>query len=242
MERIDLLGRKNYRLIQDTDAFCFGMDAVLLADFVQAGPEDAVLDLGTGNGVLPLLLDGRDKGGCFTGLEIQPKAAALACRNMVLNGLQEKVRIVCGDLKEASALLGRAAFSIVVTNPPYMNENHGLVNPDEAKAVARHELRCTLEDVIRESAAVLQPGGRCFMIHRPRRLTEILTLMSRFGLAPKRLRFVHSFADSPAEMVLVEGARGGKPWIKTMAPLIVYGAGREYTAEIRRIYFGEEEA
>lgn len=237
-ERIDELGRKGYRIIQDTDAFCFGQDAVLLADFAEAKGTDSVLDMGTGCGILPLLLDARDKGGHITGLEIQPEMAALAARNFALNGAEERLEVREGDIKEASQLFGRAVFDAVVTNPPYMNGGGGLVNPQAAKAIARHELLCSLEDVIREAAAVLRPGGGFYMVHRPRRLPEILELMRRYRLEPKLLRLVHSFADSKAEMLLVKGVRGGRPFLEVREPLILYREKGVFTDEVYEMYFG----
>ncbi len=237
-ERMDELGRKGYRIIQDTTAFCFGMDAVLLADFAEIKGRENVLDMGTGSGILPLLLKARDRGNHITGLEIQPKMAALAVRNAALNGLSEEISIVQGDIREASQRFGKSVFDAVVSNPPYMDENHGLVNPEEAKAIARHELLLSLEDVIREAAAVLKPGGDFYMVHRPRRLAEIISLMRQYKLEPKRLRLVHSFADSEAEMLLIQGTRGGKPWMRVESPLIIYREKAVYTDEIYEMYFG----
>lgn len=235
---MDELGRKGYRIIQDTTAFCFGMDAVLLADFAEIKSRENVLDMGTGSGILPLLLKARDRGNRITGLEIQPKMAALAVRNAALNGLSEEISIVQGDIREASQRFGKSVFDAVVSNPPYMDENHGLVNPEEAKAIARHELLLSLEDVIREAAAVLKPGGDLYMVHRPRRLAEIIALMRQYKLEPKRLRLVHSFADSEAEMLLIQGTRGGKPWMRVESPLIIYREKGVYTDEIYEMYFG----
>ena len=237
-ERMDELGRKGYRLIQDTGAFCFGIDAVLLADFAQAMPAERVIDLGCGNGILPLLLKARDKGGEVVGLEIQPEAAALARRNIRLNGLEETVEIREGDLKEASALFGKASFDVVITNPPYREAGGGLVSPAEAKAVARHEILCTLEDVLREGAALLKPRGRFYMVHRPRRLEAILSRLKAVHLAPKTLRFVHARTEKDADMVLVEAVRGGRAGLTVLPPLIVYQADGAYTEEVRQIYYG----
>ena len=237
-ERMDELGRKGYRLIQDTKAFCFGIDAVLLADFAQAAETERVIDLGCGNGILPLLLKARDKGGEVIGLEIQPEAAGLAIRNAALNGLEEEIRIREGDLKEASALFGRASFDVVISNPPYREAGGGLVSPSEKKALARHEILCTLEDVLREGAALLKPRGRFYMVHRPRRLEEILSGLKRVGLAPKTLRFVHARTEKEADMVLVEAVRGGRAGLQVLPPLIVYQADGSYTGEVRQIYYG----
>ncbi len=236
--RLDELGRKGYRILQDPAAFCFGMDAVLLADFVRAKKTDRVIDLGTGNGILPLLLDARDRGGSFEALELQPEAAALARRNVSLNGCEDRIRVTEGDIREASRLFGRSRFEVVVTNPPYMPAESGLVNPASARAIARHELCCRLEDVLREAAALLVPGGEFFMVHRPERLGDICRLMRDYGLEPKELRFAYSFPDSPAELLLVRGKRGGRPFLQVDPPLIINREKGVYTDEVYEMYFG----
>lgn len=235
-ERIDDLERNGYKIIQDKDRFCFGMDAVLLSGFAQVKDGDRVLDMGTGTGIIPILLEVKTSGREFVGLEIQKESAQMAERSVLLNDLHEKIKIVKGDIKEASAIFGGATFDIVTCNPPYMNENHGIKNIDEPKTIARHEVKCTLEDVIRESAKVLKPGGKFFMVHRPRRLVEIVTLMNKYKLEPKRLRMVHPFADKEANMILIEGHRGRKSMMKVEAPLIVYKSQGVYTDEILEIY------
>lgn len=235
-ERIVDLERNGYRIIQDRERFCFGMDAVLLSGFAQVKAGEKVLDLGTGTGIIPILLEAKTEGSHFTGLEIQSESAEMARRSVALNELNKKIDIVDGDIKEASKIFGGAAFDVVTTNPPYMTESHGLQNPEEPKAIARHELKCTLEDVIRESAKVLKPGGRFYMVHRPRRLNEIINLMTYYKIEPKRMRMIHPFADKEANMVLVEGHRGGKPMMKVDPPLIVYKEQSVYTDEIHRIY------
>lgn len=235
-ERLDDLQRCGYKLIQNTGIFCFGMDAVLLCAFANVKEGDRVLDLGTGNGVIPILLKGRTKGSHFTGLEIQDINVDMARRSVAYNNIEEYVDIVHGDIKEASAIFGGASFDVVTTNPPYMNENHGLKNPESHKAIARHEILCTLEDVIREGAKVLKPGGSFCMVHRPHRLTEIFELMRKYKVEPKRMRMVHSFIDKEATMVLVEGIRGGRPMIKVEKPLIIYESQGKYTEEIIRLY------
>lgn len=235
-ERVDELERKNYKIIQDKDRFCFGMDAVLLSGFAQVKEGESVLDMGTGTGVIPLLLEAKTKGKHFTGLEIQEETAEMAERSVYLNGLENKIDIVHGDIKEASSIFGGAAFDIVTCNPPYMTEHQGLTSFEEPKAIARHEIKCTLEDVIRESAKVLRPGGRFYMVHRPRRLVEIIRLMNGYRMEPKRLRFVHPFENRDANMVLVEGLRGGGAMMKVESPLIVYKSQGVYTEEVLKIY------
>ena len=237
--RSDELGRKGYRILQDPDAFCFGVDAVLLADFAEASRTDRVLDLATGNGILPLLLDAREKGGSIVGLELQEASAALAAENFALNGAEERLSAVCGDLKEASAIFGKASFDAVVTNPPYQELGRGLINPDGAKSVARHEIACTLEDVLREAAAVLKLHGKFYMVHRPKRLAEILAGMQAVRIAPRMLRFVHAHAGDKASLVLVSGMRGGGKELRVLPPLILYGEDGTYTPEVYEIYYGE---
>lgn len=235
-ERIVDLERNGYRIIQDRERFCFGMDAVLLSHFAQVKANEVALDLGTGTGIIPILMEAVTEGKHFTGLEIQAESAEMARRSVALNKLEDKIDIVEGDIKEASSIFGGAAFDVVTTNPPYMTENHGLQNPDEPKAIARHELKCTLEDVIRESAKVLKPGGRFYMVHRPRRLNEIISLMTKYKIEPKRLRMVHPFANKDANMLLIEGIRGRKPMMKVEPPLIVYKEQGVYHEEIHEIY------
>ena len=235
-ERIDELQRNGYRIIQNEKKFCFGMDAVLLSGFARAGKGERVLDLGTGTGIIPILMEAKTEGESFTGLEIQEEMAEMAARSVKLNGLEEKVSIIQGDLKEASKRFGKASFDVVTCNPPYMNQNHGLKNPDEPKAIARHELLCSFEDVAREAAALLKSGGRLYLVHRPHRLTEIFETLRAHKLEPKRMKFVHPFADAEANMVLIEAFRGGRLQMRVEAPVIVYEKPGVYTNEIYEIY------
>lgn len=235
-ERIDLLERKDYKIIQNKEGFCFGMDAILLSGFAEVKEGEQVLDLGTGTGILPLLLEAKTKGEHFTGLEIQEQSVEMATRSVQLNDLEKRIDIVKGDIKEASKIFGGAAFDVVTSNPPYMTEHHGLTNLEEPKAIARHEIKCTLADVIRESAKVLKPGGRFYMVHRPRRLAEIIQRMREYKIEPKRLRMVHPFQDKEANIILIEGHRGGGAMMKVEAPLIVYQSQGVYTEEILKIY------
>lgn len=235
-ERIDDLQRNHLRIIQKTDGFCFGMDAVLLSGFAAVKPGERVLDLGTGTGIIPILLSAKTEGEHFTGLEIQEEIAGMAKRSVSMNGLEEKIEIVNGDIKEASRIFGAASFDVVTTNPPYMNDAHGLKNPTEVKAISRHEVLCTLEDVVRESAKVLKHGGRMYMVHRPHRLVEILNTMTKYRLEPKRMKLVHPFRDKEANMVLIEAVRGGGAWMKVEPPVIVYKEPGVYSEEIYDIY------
>ena len=235
-ERIDDLQRNGYQIIQKTDGFCFGMDAVLLSGFAQVKKGERAIDLGTGTGIIPILLEAKYEGEHYTGLEIQKEMAEMAARSVALNQLEEKVSIVLGDIKEAGRLFGLANFDVVTSNPPYMNDAHGLKNPDLPKAIARHEVLCTLEDVVREAAGLLKPGGRFYMVHRPHRLIEIITALTKYKLEPKRMKMVHPFVDKEANMVLIEAVRGGRSMIKVEAPVIVYKEQGVYTDEIYDIY------
>lgn len=235
-ERIDELHRNNYKIIQNPEGFCFGMDAVLLSGFASVKQGERVLDMGTGTGIIPILLEAKTPGEHFTGLEIQDCSADMARRSVLLNDLQEKIDIVKGDIKEASGIFGKAQFDVVTANPPYMNESHGLKNPDMPKAIARHEILCTLEDIIRETALVLKPGGRLYMVHRPRRLIEIIGLLSAYKLETKRIKPVYPSLGKEANMVLIEAVRGGKPLLKLEAPVIVYKEPGVYSDEIYDIY------
>jgi tRNA1Val (adenine37-N6)-methyltransferase len=235
-ERIDDLQRNGYQIIQKQNGFCFGMDAVLLSGFAQVKPGERAVDLGTGTGIIPILLEAKYDGIHYTGLEIQEEVADMARRSVILNHLEDKVSIVTGDIKEASRLFGAASFDVVTSNPPYMNDAHGLKNPDLPKAIARHEVLCSLDDVTREAARLLKPGGRFYMVHRPHRLIEIVTALKGYGLEPKRMKMVHPFVDREANMVLIEAVRGGKSMIKVEAPIIVYKEQGVYTDEIYTIY------
>lgn len=235
-ERIDDLQRNGYRIIQKKKGFCFGMDAVLLSGFAQVKEGEVAVDLGTGTGIIPILLEAKTKGKHFTGLEIQEEVAEMAGRSVRLNQLENRVDIVRGDIKEASRLFGKASFDVVTSNPPYMNDNHGLKNPELPKAIARHEVFCTLDDVCREASLLLKSGGRFYMVHRPHRLAEIITALKAYKLEPKRMKLVHPFVDKEANMVLIEAVRGGRSMMKVEAPIIVYREPGVYTREIYDVY------
>ena len=235
-ERVDELQRNGYRIIQNENGFCFGMDAVLLSGFARVKKGEQALDLGTGTGIIPILLEAKTEGEHFTGLEIQETSADMAGRSVRLNDLDQKVSIVKGDIKEATDLFGKASFDVVTSNPPYMTGQHGLVNPDMPKAIARHEILCTLEDVISQASALLKENGRFYMVHRPFRLAEIMVMMNRYRLEPKRMKLVYPFADKEPNMVLIEGLKGGRPRITVEKLLIVYQKPGVYTDEIYDIY------
>ncbi len=235
-ERLDDLGRKGYRIIQNKKAFCFGMDAVLLAAFANVKKDDRCIDLGCGNGIIPIMIEARSGASDITGLEIQDISVDLAKRSVEYNGLSEKIHIVKGDIKEAVSLFGAGKFNVVTSNPPYMNENHGLKNPQDVKAIARHEVLCTLEDVIAQASKLLTVNGRFYMVHRPHRLVEIFEVLTRYKLEPKKVRLVHPFVDKEANMVLIEAIKGAKSMVKMLEPLIIYEEVGKYTQEVYDLY------
>lgn len=235
-ERLDDLQIKGYQIIQNPEKFCFGMDAVLLSSFVNCRNGAKILDMGTGTGIIPILLAAKTSADHIDALEIQEESADMARRSVTINALDEKINIITGDIKEASSIVEPVSYDIVTTNPPYMNDNHGLKNPNLPKAIARHEVLCTLEDVIREGAKVLKPGGHFFMVHRPFRLAEIITTLSKYKLEPKGLRLVHPYIHKEPNMVLIEAVKGGNSMIKIQPPLIVYDTPGVYTDEIYDIY------
>ena len=187
-ERLDELHRNGYFIIQNPARFCFGMDAVLLSGFAQARQGERVLDLGTGTGIIPILMEAKTKASDFFALEIQEESADMARRSVRYNHLEDKIRIITGDMKDASKIFGASSFDIVTTNPPYMIGQHGISSASDAKAIARHEILCDLDDILRESAKVLRPNGRFYMVHRPFRLAEIFAKMVAYKIEPKRMQ------------------------------------------------------
>ncbi len=235
-ERIDDLQRNGYQIIQDPEKFCFGMDAVLLSGFVRVKSGAKVLDMGTGTGIIPLLVEAKTQAAHISAIEIQEESADMARRSVRLNGLENKIDIVTGDLREADKFFDAASFDVITCNPPYMIGQHGLTNPDAPKAIARHEILCTLEDVVRTAAKLLKPGGAFCMVHRPFRLAEIICVMTEYKLEPKRMKLVYPYIDKEPNMVLIEGCRGGKPRMTVEKPLIVFQEPSVYTDEICDVY------
>lgn len=235
-ERLDDLQCKGYYIIQNPDMFCFGIDAVLLADFASGRKKARAMDLGTGTGIVPILMESRDKAIHFTGLEIQNESADMALRSVIYNNLTDKIDIVCGDIKEVSKNFERESFEIVTSNPPYISGDKGLLNTMEPKNIARHEILLTLEDVIKAAAYLLKVGGTFAMIHKPFRLAEIIRLLSEYHLEPKRLKMVQPYMDKEPNMVLIESVKGGKPMVKVEPTLVVYNKDGSYTEALLRCY------
>lgn len=249
-ERIDDLQRNGLRILQDPARFCFGMDAVLLSAYVQMKKARRGLDLGTGNGIIPILLSDRTDCAHLTGLEIQPASADLAERSIRLNGLEDRISIVRGDIKEADRMFAAASFDFITCNPPYRPAGSGKVSgtrkneslpdrPEDAdpRAIARHELLCTFDDVTRAAAKLLRPGGRFYLVHRPLRLAELLSKLCACRLEPKRMRLVYPHVDEAPNLVLLDCVRGGAPELRVEPPLIVYEKDGSYTPELLQIYY-----
>lgn len=235
-ERLNDLQCKGYYIIQDPKRFCFGVDAVFLSNFVKAKSGSRILDLGTGTGIIPILLAAKTQAEHITGLEIQEESAEMAQRSVVFNHLEERIKIIQGDIKEAAGLFPAASFDVITSNPPYMMNQHGLENVYEPKNIARHEILCNLEDVVKAAAYLVKPGGSFFLIHKPFRLAEIFSVLMQYKMEPKRMRLIHPYVEKEPNMVMIEAVRGGKSRITIEPPLVVYEKAGVYTEEVLRIY------
>ena len=234
-ERLDDLEISGLHIIQSPDKFCFGMDAVLLSGFAYAKKGHRVIDLGTGTGILPLLLWAKTEGEHFAGLEIQKESADMARRSVVGNNITN-IEIVDGDIKSVDKLFKRQSFDVVTSNPPYMINEHGITNPEAPKQIARHEILCTLEDVVKAAAYLLKSNGKFFMVHRPFRLPEVFENLRKYRLEPKRMRLVHPQIDKEPNMVLIEAVKYSNPRLTIEKPLIVYDENMKYSEEMMRDY------
>lgn len=236
MEKIDDLNLSGLKIIQNTDWFCFGTDAVLLANFAHVMSGDTVVDLCTGNGIIPILLYGKTKAKEIIGIEIQKECYDLAQRSANLNKTGDRVRFINGDVKKVNEYLPSGFASCVTCNPPYMNGEWGFLSPTDVKAVARHEILINIDDVIRASAYLLKFGGYLNLVHRAERLCDIFTSMRKYKIEPKKIRFVHARLDTAPKLVLIEGILGAKPSMKIMNPLLMYDENGNYTDEIKKMY------
>ena len=234
-ERIDDLQCKGLKLIQNTKGFCFGIDAVLLANFSRVKRDARVVDLGTGTGIIPVLIAGKSRAKEIIGVEIQEDVADMAMRSVELNGLGERLSIINQDLNYVTPEIGKNSVDVVVSNPPYMHSN-GLINKNDKKAISRHGIMCDLEDVFRVANDILKTNARLYMINRTLRLVDIMVYARKYNLEPKSMRFVHSRVGKAPKLVLVEFVKGGKPEVKVLEPLYVYKDNGGYTQEILDIY------
>ncbi|MBR3942485.1 MAG: tRNA1(Val) (adenine(37)-N6)-methyltransferase [Clostridia bacterium] len=233
--RLDDLGVENLKIWQDKDLFCFGTDAVLLANFACPKSKDKLLDIGTGNGIIPLLLTAKSDVSHITGLEIQSKSFALAKKNVEFNNLTHKIEIIEGDIKD-TALFSAASFSYITCNPPYKPVGTGLKNPDSPLALARHEILCTLEDIISRAAFLLCSKGKLAMVHKPERAAQIIYLMKKNRIEPKRMLTVHARTGQAPCLILIEGMKDGNEGLKWEDPLTIYDENGVYTAHCNMLY------
>lgn len=235
-ERLDDLQCNGLYLIQDPDKFCFGIDAVLLSNFVKVKKNGHVVDLCTGSGIVPILLSAKTGAKKITGIEIQSDIADMARRSVSYNKLDEKIDIINDDISNALKYINNCSVDSVCVNPPYMKDTTAIKNPDLPMAIARHELLTDLETVINIASKLLKESGKFFMVHRPSRLSEIFTSMRQNRIEPKRLRFIHPYIESKANLVLIEGAKGSGVWMDVEPPLVVYKDKNVYTDEVLKIY------
>lgn len=236
-KRLDDLGINNLKIYQCPQYFCFGVDAVILSHFARNIKDNTdVMDIGTGNGILPLLLSVKTKAKNIIGIEIQEELYKLAIENIELNKLNDKIKIVNCDIKFIEQKYPANCFDAIVTNPPYKKENSGIVNDNTFIQIAKHEIMCTLEDIFKKCKYLLKDRGELYMVHRPDRLVDILSLARKYSLEPKEIRYVHSKINQPPILILVKFIKYGKPFLKTLSPLTIYNENGEYTEEIYNIY------
>lgn len=238
-ERLDDLLCKDLKIIQHEKSYRFSIDAVLLADFVKARKRDCIIDLGTGSGVIPLLLSAKTPANRIVGIEIVEEVCERAARSVKLNNLEERVEIVQGNLKQAVNIFGRASFSVVVSNPPYMSLQEGKISPNPILALARHEVAATLKDVVKAAWELLSFGGRFYMVYRTVRLIDVIYELRAHNLEPKVVRFIHPKVDESPNLFLIRAQKGGRPGLKILPALAIYNDDGNYTQEIMKIYFGE---
>ncbi|KAF0195598.1 MAG: type 11 methyltransferase [Bacillota bacterium] len=239
-ERLDDLRRAGLRIVQSSDAFCFSIDAVLLAHFATIKTGDVIIDLGTGSGVIPLLMSTRGERLRITGLELNAIVADRARRSIEINQLTHCISIVQGDLKEAAKIFGHECFTLVVSNPPYLPIGIGEISQSSTRCMARHEVTATLHDVVKASADLLSTGGRLALVHRPSRMADIFCALREYRLEPKRLRLVHPAAGKEANMVLLEAIKNAKPDLRVGKPIYIHEADGSYTTQIVSLYAGGE--
>jgi tRNA1Val (adenine37-N6)-methyltransferase len=235
-ERIDDLDLKGLKIIQNPEWFCFGIDAVLLSGFARVKKSDKVVDLGTGTGIIPILLYGKYDPKEIIGVEIQDEVSEMAERSVRLNNIEGRVKIHRGDIKDCFKQLGINEFDVVVSNPPYQKSSAGLISPQDKKAISRHEMLITLEELVYTASRLLKGGGRFYMVHRPERLKDIIICLDKNKFTPKRIRFVHPGIYKKPTMVLIEAAKAGGEFLNIEEPLYVYNEDGSYTEEILRIY------
>lgn len=236
-ERIDDLGCKNLKIIQNKNWFCFGIDSVLLINFARNLKKNSnVLDLGTGTGIIPILLYGKAEFNKAIGVEIQIQVADMAKRSVILNNLENKIQIVCENVLNLEKIYERNTFDVIITNPPYKGKNTGIINESREKLISRHEITASLEDFIKISKNLLKDKGEFYMVHRPERLVDILSLMRKYKLEPKIIQLVYSHSDKPPKLVLIKCIKNAKPFLKFEKNIYIYDKDGNYTNDIKNIY------
>lgn len=223
-------------VIQKKNGFRFGIDAVLLSNFAKDIPSRKTLDLCTGSGVVPFILSAKSKADEIYGLEIQEEMYKMACRSVELNGLQDKIKLTLGDLKNALSFYKKREFDLITCNPPYMPMGKGIVNPADTKIIARHEVLCTLKDVIEMSSKLLAQRGHLVIVHKPSRLNDIICFMREYKIEPKRIRLIHKNIGSEPSLVLADGVYKGGQDLKILPPLFLYDENGDETAELKEVY------
>lgn len=236
-ERIDELHRNDYVIIQDPKRFCFGIDAVLLSDFAKAKEGDIVFDIGTGTGIIPILMSAKTNAKKYFAIDIQEESVDMAKRSVQINKLEDKIEVFHLDVKNVFDKFEKNSVNVVTSNPPYMNMGGGIINEYDAKAIARHEIYCNLEDVVKTASLLLKPKGKFYMVHRPNRLCDIICTLRQYKLEPKTIRFVQPYEDKEPNMVLIESVKNGGSLLKVLPNLMVYNEERQYTNEINQIYY-----
>lgn len=236
-ERIDDLELNNLKIIQNKDGFCFGMDSVLLSDFAKNIKKNSVvIDLGTGTGILPILLSAKTNSQKITGIEIQKDVACMAKKSILLNNLQDKIEIICENIKNLKNIYSTNSFDVVITNPPYKKQGTGGINETESKLISRHEITADLEDFIAISSYLLKDNGSIYMVHRPERLVDILFDLRKYKLEPKELKFVQPSINKSPNLVLIKAIKNAKPFLEIDNNLIIYKENGEYTKDLLKIY------
>lgn len=236
-ERIDDLEFKNLKIIQNKDGFCFGMDSVLLSDFAkEIKKNSSIADLGTGTGILAILLSGKTQDTQIVGVEIQKEVAEMANRSILLNNLKNRIQIICEDIKNLKAKYEQGSFDAIVTNPPYKKVGTGKINKKDKKIISRHEITANLEDFISISNYLLKDQGSIYMVHRPERIADIFVLLRKYKLEPKILRLIYPNVEKSPNLILIKAVKNAKPFLKVEKPLIVYTNEGNYTDEILKIY------
>lgn len=236
-ERIDDLQLNNLKIIQNKDGFCFGIDSVLLSDFSKEIPTGStVLDLGTGTGILGILLCGKTKLSKIYGIDVQEEVCQMAQRSVKLNNLEDRFEIINDNIKNLNTIFENCSIDAIVSNPPYKKDNSGLKNESQTKLISRHEITASLEDFIEISSKLLKNNSSLYMVHRPERLSDLFYLLRKYKLEPKKLRMVQSYFDSKPKLVLVKATKNAKSFLNIENPLIIYNKDGTYTSEILKIY------